>query len=192
VADSRVRKLIRLVWEALPDRELKMDKKLLAGEIVGCVEDWNRVRDGARDAIRDGRDHPYQAFEKIETISSKVRKVLKRATDELGLLNPEGGFAEDITELRSICRDAIQRIESLAETWGSEGAKGRPETLGTIIGKWLQQLCQEKAGLSYREFGDLLAQLNQTELHDIAPLSLESLKKRKQRARKKSGTNSQK
>lgn len=106
------------------------------------------------------------------------------------LQNPDDDDALD--RLRGICDEALGKLETLASEWGTdEPQKGAPRTLESLELEYLDRLCRERAGMSHGEFADLIAALNgagDEGLHALGPLSIESLRKRKQRARKKAGT----
>jgi hypothetical protein len=206
-AIRRSLKLRQALDQALPQRPLRVDRKVLIDAIVERVETWKGINSEL--ALRAGRGvGPVPRKSQAKTPLQRLTKInddLKKALEKAGGALNRLGVDDDIERIRArnaslgidpkrgplrgksaavdLYLTAWRAIDDL-RGWDRMHRRGRgtPRAFSAELTEHLQDLCRKRAGLSQYEFADVLAAVGHAE--GIAGLAVDTLRKRKQRGTK--------
>lgn len=190
-------KLARDVANALPTRQLKIEREALIAAAVAEIERWLDIApqiEPHADRIRQLAKIAAKLDKEVEAAGAALRKLgvhaqLERAqafNAKIGLRGadqPIGGrnAAIDLYLIAALAADGMR---------GWKGAhrprRGRATAFSTRLSESLRVLCRTQAGMSNFEFADFLQFLSET--NGLPVLSAPTLKKRAARARKHTRT----
>jgi hypothetical protein len=193
----------KLIAEALPERELAIKRDALVNAIVERIETWRATKpqiephaDKVRQlvAIADRLNSAVEAAGAALLKLGVDKEIEKAKAERVGMgidldKVPLGGHSVTIDLYLIPCRasDGLRKWNRIHRP-----AKHRHKEFGAALTADLQLLCRKIAGCSAKEFGDFLQPLNDSVEWDQAGLPKlvpATLKKRRERERRKRGTN---
>lgn len=186
--------LRRVLDRALPKRSLAVGREELLNAIVERIETWKalqpkvgphaeketRASEIARSLL--GAALRTDARLKDLRVGSEIEEARAQRSADTGI-PPEkvklGGFSASI-DLALITGRLLYELEKWQKMY--QHGKGAPRAFGATLTEVLSDLCRKRAGLSKKEFDDMLAMIGGA--FGLPALSSETLRKRKQRGTK--------
>jgi hypothetical protein len=186
-----------VIERALPRRALPVERALLVNAIAERVETWKSLDPQIKphaEKIRALAAVADDLEKALETAGRKLRELgaevdIERAKAQnaaLGIHGPGQPLAgkSPTLDLYLIPWRAIDRVRWWNRVY--RRGKGRAPAFSAALSETLREVCCELAGLSSYEFADLLQALSGQ--HGLPKLCVDTLKKRRHRARKRAGT----